>query len=296
MKKVLLIDGSPMFTEFLAEKFKAESIGLETAGGSRDAYTKIIMLLPDLIIIESETGIDMTVQDLLDRKIADSDYVLTIYDPQATDSKGNPIRMVRRAETNLGDFCADAIRAVSGADIAMVNGGGVRANLAAGDITYGNLVKVHPFGNQICMIRATGQQILDALEWSVHAIPDEFGGFLQVSGMRFEVDVTIPSSCLVDENGMFAGIRGKRRVTKAWVGDEELNPKKTYVVAGIQYTLLQGGDGYTAFQDAELLAEEMKLDVQVLIDYITDTLQGRISGEAYADPYGQERIVIHDGE
>ena len=71
MKKVLLIDGSPMFTEFLAEKFKAESIGLETAGGSRDAYTKIIMLLPDLIIIESQNGIDMTVQDLLDRKADD---------------------------------------------------------------------------------------------------------------------------------------------------------------------------------------------------------------------------------
>ena len=236
------------------------------------------------------------VQDLLDRKIADSDYVLTIYDPQATDSKGNPIRMVRRAETNLGDFCADAIRAVSGADIAMVNGGGVRANLAAGEITYGDLVKVHPFGNQICMIRATGQQILDALEWSAPAVPDEFGGFLQVSGMRYEIDATVPSGCIVDENGMFAGIRGKRRVTKAWVGDEELNPKKTYVVAGIQYTLLQGGDGYTVFKDAEILAEEMKLDVQVLIDYVTSSLGGVIDGATYGDAYGQGRITIIDEE
>ena len=71
---------------------------------------------------------------------------------------------VRSRETNLGDFCADAYRAVMGADIAFVNGGGIRAELAPGEVTYGDILDLHPYGNALCLVEATGQQILDALE------------------------------------------------------------------------------------------------------------------------------------
>ena len=51
-----------------------------------------------------------------------------------------------------------------GADIAFVNGGGIRAELAPGEVTYGDILDLHPYGNALCLVEATGQQILDALE------------------------------------------------------------------------------------------------------------------------------------
>ncbi|MBR6149845.1 MAG: bifunctional metallophosphatase/5'-nucleotidase [Lachnospiraceae bacterium] len=257
--------------------------------------------LPKLLGIENEVG-DMvkeataSIQDLLDQVVAKSDCKLTIYDPESMDSAGKLIRMVRRAETNLGDFCADAIRSIAGADVALMNGGGIRADLPSGDITYGDLTKVHPYGNQICLIKATGQEILDALEWGARAVPDENGGFLQVSGMHYEVDASVPNPCQQNENGMMTGIKGKRRVKNIYVGEEPIDPKKTYTVAGVGYTLLFGGDGYTAFNNAEVVAAEMQLDVQVLIDYVTNELGGKIDSATYGDAYGQGRITILDEE
>ena len=227
----------------------------------------------------------------LDEVVAFSKVAMTIYDPEATDAAGKPIRMVRRAETNLGDFCADAYRAQSGADIAFVNGGGVRTNLPAGDVTLRGILSVNPFGNALCVIEVTGQQILDALEWGAHALPGENGGFLQVSGLRYEVRCDIDSPCVSDANGMFVGIEGERRVHGVEIGGAPLEPDKTYTLAGHNYMLLENGDGYTMFDGAPLLLDCVKLDNQVLIDYATETLGGVI-GEEYADPTGQGRIVI----
>ena len=74
-------------------------------------------------------------------------------------------RAVRSAETNLGDLCADAYRLLLGADVAFVNGGGVRADINAGDITYGDIINVHPFGNSACLVEVTGQQLKDSGAW-----------------------------------------------------------------------------------------------------------------------------------
>ena len=99
------------------------------------------------------------------------------------DENGQPIRIIRNAETNLGDLCADAYRDQGDADVAFVNGGGIRVSIPAGDITLGDILQVHPFGNALCVVEATGQQILDALEWGARNVPGENGGFLQVSGL-----------------------------------------------------------------------------------------------------------------
>ena len=89
-------------------------------------------------------------EEIIDTVVAHTDVDLVIADPKTEE------RIVRLSETNLGDLCADAYRAMSGADIAFVNGGGVRSTIKAGDITYGDIIKVHPFGNNMCMIEATG--------------------------------------------------------------------------------------------------------------------------------------------
>ena len=251
---------------------------------------------PELLDIHNEIRdrVDEAQQELaeeLDKVVASTAVTLTINDPEAVDSSGNPVRMIRRAETNLGDLCADAARDQSGADIAFVNGGSIRVSIEKGDITFGNILAVHPFGSMLCVLEVTGQQILDALEWSCRSVPDENGGFNQVSGLTFEINSAIDSPCKADKDGMCTGIEGERRVQNVMVGGEALDPEKTYTLAGYDYQLRQQGDGYTAYDGAPVLQDNVKLDNQVLIDYIVDTLGGNVGGE-YADPYGEGRITI----
>ena len=245
--------------------------------------------LPDLIGLDNEVATKVneamdTLNEKLGEVVAKSAVDLVISDPE-TD-----VRIVRTAETNLGDLCADAYRDQSGADIAFVNGGGIRVKIAAGDITLNDILKVHPFGNALCVVEATGQQILDALEWGSRVVPEETGGFLQVSGLTYEIHTYIESSCTADENGLFTGVAGEYRVKNVKVGGEDLDVNKTYTLACHDYLLKNAGDGFTMFQQDTLLQDSVKLDNQVLIDYITGTLNG-VVGEAYANPYGQGRIV-----
>ena len=252
--------------------------------------------LPQVLNLHNEMSEEVDkamteVNNLLSTVVTVSTVDVTIYDPVEKDSSGNPIRMVRRAETSMGDLCADAYRTVAEADIALVNGGGVRKSISKGEVTYEDIIGVNPFGNSVSVIRASGQQIIDALEWGAHVIPGESGGFLQVSGLTYEIDASIPSSCQEDVNGFFTVVSGERRVSNVMVGDQPIDPEGYYLVAGANYTLLNNGDGNTAFDGAEVVAESVGLDYEVLIEYIEDYLGGDLA-ELYADPYGNGRIKI----
>lgn len=251
------------------------STGLITDYTEKDAQT-------EAYIAQIQAQFD----ELLNEVVAKSEVDLTIFEP-GTDPA---VRIVRNSETNLGDLCADAYRYLSGADIAFVNGGGVRTDLAKGDITYGDIIKVHPFGNELCMVEATGQEILDALEMGARVTPEENGGFLQVSGLSYEIHTYVPSSVKLDENNMFVSVDGEYRVKNVMVGGEPLDPSKTYTLACHNYLLKNAGDGYTMFQDNTFLLDSIMIDNQVLINYIVDGLGG-VVGEEYADPHGQGRIV-----
>ena len=102
--------------------------------------------------------------------------------------------------------------------------------------------------------------------------------------------MNVDSTVELDENGMFVGVTGDRRVQNVYVGDEPLDPEKTYTLASHNYMLKNGGDGFNMFVGDELILEDIMLDNEALISYIVDTLGGVI-GEDYADPYGQGRIV-----
>ncbi len=252
---------------------------------------------PKLIDIENTAG-DAVVaatgelNEKLAEVVATTTVELYIHDPEAKKDDGSPVRIIRQTETNLGDLCTDAYLDQSGADIAFVNGGGIRVPISKGDITLNDILKVHPYGNALTVIEVSGQQVLDALEWSVHALPGEFGGFNQVAGLTFEFDSSIDSPCVQDDNGMFDHIDEtmERRVRNVIVGGEPLDPAKTYTLASTDYQLLNGGDGYTMYAGANILQNAVKLDNQVLIDYITGTLGGSV-GAGYENPYGQGRIV-----
>ena len=258
---------------------------------------------PKLLGIENAVGDAVTAETgVLDEKlqevVATSTVDLVIHDPTAVSADGKPVRIVRRTETNLGDLCADAYLDQAGdADIAFLNAGGIRVPLNKGDITLNDVLKVHPFGNNLSVIEVSGQQVLDALEWSVHAVPGEFGGFNQVAGLSFEYDPTIESPCVQDSNGFLDHIEEgmERRVRSVLVGGEPLDPAKTYKLACTDYQLQNHGDGYTMYDGAPVLQEAVKLDNQVLIDYISGTLNG-IIGAGYENPYGQGRIVALNAE
>ncbi len=224
-------------------------------------------------------------EEIVNTVVASTKVELTVNDPVSGE------RMVRRQETNLGDLCADAYRAMSGADIAVVNGGGIRVSIPAGDITYGQIIAVHPFGNEMCVVEATGQQILDALEMGARNAPGECGGFLQVSGMSYEIDLNVEPTVEVNADGMFTGVPGEYRVKNVKVGDEPLDLAKTYTLASHNYMLKSAGDGMAMFQGCTLLQDSVMIDNQVLINYIVDVLGG-VVGEDYADPYGQGRITV----
>ena len=115
--------------------------------------------------------------------------------------------------------------------------------------------------------------------------------FLTILGLTFEIHSYIDSSCTTDENGMFTGVQGQRRVQNVMAGDEPLDPKTLYTVAGTSYLLRSQGDGFTMFAGSAVVQEDLKMDNQVIIDYITDTLGGTV-GDGYENPYGQGRIVI----
>ena len=254
---------------------------------------------PELLAIDNDIAdaVASTLEEaeaLNAQVVAHSLVALRMCDPEITTSEGFPLRLVRLTETNLGDFCADVIRFVTGADLALICGGEIRADLNRGDITYGDILTVWPFGNEICIIRATGQQILDALEWGARALPGEVAAFQQVSGLNFEIDVSVPSGCVADENNQMIGITGPRRVKNVTIGGEPLDPERLYTVGGTNWTLLQNGDGYTAFDGAEIISESVGLDTQIMVDYLTDTLGGVVD-EEYSDLYGQGRIVIVGG-
>ena len=232
-------------------------------------------------------GIKNKFSDVLQEVIAKSSVTLTTLDP--TTHK----RAIRNSETNLGDFCADAYRAMVGADIAFANGGGIRADIEEGNITYEEIINVHPFGNEICMIETTGQDILDALEIGACEYPIENGGFLQVSDLSYTIDPSIPSSVVFNERGQFVKVDGKYRVTEVMVGNEPLVLNKTYTLASHNYMIKNGGDGYTMFMDDKIIKDSVVIDNGALINYITENLNGVISDE-YKNPKGSGRIIIKE--
>ncbi len=167
----------------------------------------------------------------------------------------------------------------------------MRDNIKVGDITYGDIIKVHPFGNEACLVEVTGQQIKDALELGSAAYPGESGGFLQVSGLTYTINADIPSSVVKNDKSEFVKVDGAYRVSDIMVGGQPLDVNKTYTLASHNYMLKDAGDGYTMFgtKNVKLLKDGVMIDNQVLINYIVNNLGG-VVGEQYAAPQG--RITI----
>lgn len=219
-----------------------------------------------------------------------------------TDADG--FLLIRYRETNLGDLVADAYRYVTGADVAIVNGGSIRTNIAAGDLTFADIKACNPYGKEIFAVKATGQQILDALEWTSRKTQSEFKasdgsgigglpGFLQVAGLRYTIDTSIDSPAIADDKDMFFGFieDAPRRVTDVEVQKDgewtAIDPQAEYILASQDYILADGGDGITMFREDPIVSNPGVPDYMAVVNYIK-SLDGDLSD--YAEPQG--RITV----
>ncbi|MFI3176289.1 MAG: bifunctional UDP-sugar hydrolase/5'-nucleotidase [Eubacteriales bacterium] len=193
-------------------------------------------------------------------------------------------------KVNLGALITDAYCNALGADVAIMNGGGIRATIDAGDITYEDMINVQPFGNEILSLELSGQTILDALEYGSTYSPDDNTTLLYVSGITYSIDTTIESSAQTDDYGNFVSIDGAYRVTNVMVNGEPLDVTKTYTVASHDYYLLYFGDGMVMFQDGTVVNDPGITDTDILMDYILTECNG-VVGDEYADDAVLNRIT-----
>jgi len=158
---------------------------------------------------------------------------------------------VRTGETNLGNLITDAMISESGADVALTNGGGIRAAIPAGDITMGQVLTVLPFGNLLTVIRVTGQDIIDALTFGVSDYPNSAGKFPHVGGMTYQIVINA----------------GGNKVANVLIAGVPVDPAKTYKLATNDFMAV-GGDGYTMFAGKEQVSLDGSL-ADILAAYIT---------------------------
>ena len=191
----------------------------------------------------------------------------------------------RTAENGLCELAADAFRAVGGTQAGLIGAGSLRTNLEAGEVTYQDVVDILPYCNEVIMAEVSGQTLLDALEFGVSFLPENSGGFPQVSGITFSINTEIESSVTMNEKKQFVSVDGEYRVHDVKVDGKDLDPDAIYTLAITQY-LLTGGDGFTMFEDAEIISTTGLADNEVVMKYIEEDLNGVIP-ETYAEPQGR---------
>ena len=298
-----------------------KNVGKMTIGADGSITTELLPSYDgaDAAVAAATSEWVSAVDDMLGEEIAVGDSKFYITDP-ATGK-----RRIRSGETNLGDFVADGIYAYFNeiedlhCDIAIMNGGGIRANVDAGPWSFKTCKTVSPFGNVACLMSVTGQQILDALEFGARfagAEGKENGGFLQVAGAKYEIHAMVPNTVQTDDKNVWVGSATTPRVSNVEIYDKTtgtykpLDPNATYALAGMNYTLRNLGDGFAMFDGAELIKDYVSEDYLVMSSYAA--MFGGVDANGlphlssanspladypgyllnYEDPYGAGRIQM----
>lgn len=208
--------------------------------------------------------------ELVNRPVCDSEVKLVILD-----DKG--YQEVRKAETNAGDIVADAYRIMTGADFAITNGGGIRAEVNAGKLTYGDMVSLLPYDNYVSVVEVTGAELVELLKACTQFLPVTNGDFPQVSGMKFTINV-----------GSGEQISDLVILNKSTGNYEPVVLDKTYQLATIDYCIT-GGGLQGKLKKNNIVKPNIMIYNECLIQYVTEKLKGHI-GQEYAKPQG--RITI----
>ena len=214
-------------------------------------------------------SIHQMVKAVTSEVVAHSDYTLVVSDE-------NDQWVVRGEETNAGDLVADAYRYAMKADIGFENGGGIRNDIVAGEITYGDIIGMLPYDNTLRRIMVSAEQLQQMLTRCTALVPVLDGNFPQVSGLRFTIHSkshTVSDIEILQEDGNYTPI--------------DMN--RTYSVALTNYNH-EGGGFFDCFKKCPVLQESSLRYYEALSDYLSKVLGGK-TGDAYAHPQGRIRIV-----
>lgn len=286
---------------------KAGNTVLLSSTGTKFAYIGKLTISDgsfetELVKVEEYGKTDAAVSAYIDRiyeeytQLGERKVAVSEVDLITKDAEGN--RLVRNTETNLGDLCADAMRYAVNADIGYMNGGGIRTDIAKGEVTFNELLNVLPFNNTVVLAEISGATLRDMMEMAVMTWPGEDGCFPHLSGLTFSVNTAIPSSVEVNEFEEFVGVNGEYRVYDMKVYNREsgkyeaLDLDKTYTIAASNYFILEYGSGMKMLENVKVLQNEGMLDVEALEQYITEELNGVIGSE-YAE--AKINVTFTDG-
>ena len=214
-------------------------------------------------------SIHQMVKAVTSEVVAHSDYTLVVSDENAQ-------WIVRGEETNAGDLVADAYRYAMKADIGFENGGGIRNDIHAGDISYGDIIGMLPYDNTLRRIAVTGQQLKDMLTRCTALVPVLDGNFPQCSGLRFTIHSKshkVSNIEILQEDGNYTPL--------------DLN--HTYSVALTNYNH-EGGGFFDCFKKCPVLQESSLRYYEALSGYLKEVLGGS-TGQAYAQPQGRIKII-----
>ena len=202
------------------------------------ADTKDIVPHPDVVALLAD--IDTGLNEILSEKIGTSTVMLD-------GAREN----VRTKETNFGQLVADAMLDATGAEVALTNGGGIRASIEAGDITKNHIVTSFPFGNYLVTKEVKGKDIKAALEHGLSKYPEQNGGFPHVAGITFTFNTANPAGS---------------RVSDLMVGGSPVDMEKAYLFVTNDF-MAAGGDGYTMLKPYATVNEYAAFD-EILVNYI----------------------------
>ncbi|MEC9197492.1 MAG: bifunctional metallophosphatase/5'-nucleotidase [Pseudomonadota bacterium] len=227
-----VVNGTQILSAYAYGKFLGElNVTFDDEGNILEASGQPIIM--DAAVTEDEatvariTEAAAPLEEIRNKVVAES--------AEAIDGDRNSCRA---GECQMGNLVADAMLARvkdQGIQIAIQNGGGVRASIDAGEVTMGEVLTVLPFQNTLSTFQVSGATIIEALENGVSQVEEGAGRFPQVSGLSFKFD---------------AAAEPGKRVSDVMVGDAPIDPAATYGVVSNNY-VRNGGDGFKMFVDAE---------------------------------------------
>ena len=225
---------------------------VERRGRERFVWSPAFRLI-NTAMVEPDAAMAEQVQGYLDQLSAELDVEIGSTSTEIDSRR----QSVRTGETAIGNLITDAMREAVGADVAITNGGGIRADKIyepGTTLTRRDIQSELPFGNKTVLLQLDGAGITAALENGFSAIEDVGGRFPHVSGM----------SVVYDPNAAAGS-----RVVSVNVGDAPLDPAKTYTVATNDF-MANGGDGYGVFRGAPNIIDPMaaKLMAAQVIEHI----------------------------
>lgn len=254
----LLYDGRAVMAESMTEANFVTAIDVKAEVTEKDGKRRVTWW-PDFRLIDTATVTpDPETQAKVDAYHKELDADLNVVIGTTSTPIDSREAIVRTRESAIGNLVADAIRAQTQSDVAIVNGGGIRGNRqydAGARITRRDVLTELPFGNRTVKLSVTGDMIRAALENGVSQVANTGGRFPQVSGLAFTADLTKPAG---------------QRVETILIAGKPLDPAAGYTLATNDY-MAAGGDGYAMLEAGKPLlgARDGRLMANDVMAYIT---------------------------